>query len=374
MELINKIANIGVGQCGGNFVSSLEKLGHQAYYINTSLEDLESINTNPSNTYHIKGTKGMAKDIELALETICKDGLADTICFGIYNEFANSTIFNFYFSLQGGTGAPIGGILASTMSEMFPDKIVNVICVKGKNNEDIGLQANSIKSLERLLAMYDDGLINNIQILDNNSRDDKMQVNNDFASTMDRIIKFDSISSEGNLDQEELERLLTTRGIVTILEFEADDFANGLSEACDKSIYSEWLKDSQLQGLILNKRQDNDINRELIREIFGLPTYTHSTNWAEANNIIISVGAKFNKAIISNIKKNLNEMIEKKKRLETELIQQQNEVEDVEVDLSTIGMPRRNKPRTTQQETTSSTSRRRGVKSASAMIDKYRNM
>lgn len=373
MFLSEKIVNVGVGQCGNNFAKGFEKLGHQAYYINTSLEDLEAIGTSPSNTYHIKGTKGMAKNIDLSAETISKDGLADNICFAIHNEYANANIVNFYYSLQGGTGSIMGTILAGVMREMFPEKIINVTAVLGKSNEDIGLQANSLKALDMLVNMFNEGIIDGLQILDNNSRDDKMQVNNDFIATMDRIINFDHISENGNLDSEELETLLTAKGIRTIIEFEDDDFGNGLSKACEETVFAEWLKDSHLQGVILNKKQDNDINRELIRDVFGMPNYTHSTTWNESNNIIISIGNSFNNGIVNRIKKNLSEMLKKKAEIEKQTLQQQEPVNDLDVDLNSITSAT-NRRKTTVSNCTPTGTRRKGTRSASALIEKYRNL
>lgn len=341
--LKNDILFVGVGQCGGNITKELEKLGFNAYYINSSLEDLETIETDVSNKYHIPKTKGMAKDREYALEVLgTNDNLAN-ITNSVYENFSNCKIVYFVGSLGGGTGGTMSGIIAHDYADAFPEKVVNVVTVLPFSNEDMLIQANSIKSLEQIINSYNDGYITNVIILDNDKKDNKnaiMKMNYEFAQLMDSLISFDSISTVGNLDAEEMERILTCRGFMSAIEFNDESFDTGLTNATDRSIFADWVKSSSIQGYILNSEQDNETNKQLINEVFGIPKTTYYSVWDNINNIIFSLSEKFNENILSKLKKRYLEITEKRSQIEKEAQEQiQNDNNDnIEVDFSLVDM------------------------------------
>ncbi len=363
---------IGIGQGGSNIVRELEKEGFNAFYINSSLEDLDTIETNIKNKYHIDGMKGMAKNRQYAIEVITQDDTIDKICRKIYERYANATIYYFIYTLSGGTGGTMGGILAEAFSELYGEegKVANVVTVIPKSNEDLGMQGNAIQSLEQLKEAYNDGkgLITNIQLLDNNSRENKMDINRDFAITMSRLLNYDHITADGNLDENELEVLLTTPGFMTILEFANEDFGNGLSDAVNKSIYVEPLKNPKYDGMILNKKHKKDINIELVRDLFGYPTFTHDSVWDEETNILISSGTSFNNKVITELKKSYKDLMDKKAEAEKQSIE--NNEDDIEIDFSAMN---RFNTRTTQTSKTTSSSTK-GRRKSSSIRDKYMNL
>lgn len=370
--LVEKIVHVGIGQCGGNFVTELESLGeHNPFYVNTSLEDLDTLNTDRDNKYHIKGTKGMAKDRNLAMEVILSDNNAENVAYAVHDRYGMSHIVMVYYSLSGGTGGTMGNIVAETIGDLFPDKTVNVVAILPKYTEDVGLLANAIKSLEHLRKLQKDEVINQVYLLDNNSRDDIFSINKDFAVCFDRFVKFNEITKTGNLDEEEREKLLMEQGMAVILEFSDDDFANGIAKASDNTIHAEWLKDSKLHGVILNKKHDKEINKELIKDVLGMPLFTHQSVWSDESNILLSVGMSFNDNILIKMKKSASEQLEKKKRIEEE--SRQEAIEDVDFDASSIIM-NTNKKRSATSTNTGSNTRRRGERKASSVLDKYRNM
>ncbi len=366
--LIDKIAIIGVGQCGSNLTMELENLGFNSFYVNTSLEDLDTINTDRDNKFHIKG-KGMAKDRSLAMECIISDNNAENIADAIHNRYAMADILYICYSLSGGTGGTMGNVIAEVTSDLYQDKVVNVVAVLPKSSEDIGLQANAIESLKHLKTLQESGAIAQVHLLDNNSREDIFSINKDFAICLDRFVSFNEITKMGNLDEEERERLLIESGMAVILEFSDDDFANGLAQVSTNSIYSEWLKDPKLHGLILNKKQNKDINKELIKEVIGMPNYTHQSSWDEDSNVLFSVGMSFNDNILIKMKKDAQEMLDKKKELEEK--SKKEKMEDVDFNASDIIKSTSKRRRTT---TTVAEPRKRGERKASSALDKYRNM
>ena len=368
--LNDKIVCVGIGQCGSNFVSELEQVGFHAFYVNTSLEDLDLVDTPNSNKYHIKGTRGMAKDRNEALKCLLENNNANNICYAINDEYAMTDIVFMFYSLSGGTGGGMGNLLAGTMSELFPNKIINVVAVLPKFSDDIGMLANAIESLSQLKEIQKDGAINQVHLLTNQSREDIFSINDTFATAFDGFVNFDELDKMGNLDEEERERILTTHGMGVILDFSHEDFGNGLSEAIDTSIYSSWNKDPQLHGIILNRRQNKEINKLLVKDVLGAPLFTHQSTWNEDTNILLSVGMGFNDNVIIQLKQSLQLLMDKKSKIEKECVN--NDVmEDVTIDISSITSGLRPKTRPVNNNSRLS-SRRRTVETMSSILDKYK--
>ncbi|HCL4447293.1 TPA: hypothetical protein N2D16_002898 [Clostridium botulinum] len=376
MLLTERMVCVGVGQCGSNMVQELESLDFQAFYVNTSLEDLDTINTDIKNKYHIKNTKGMAKNQQMAKDIVLENNNADNISYAIHDQYAMAQIITFFYSLAGGTGGGMGTIIADNMGELFPDKTINVVAVLPKSTEDIGLQANAIESLQRLQEALENGFINQVHLLSNDSREDVFSINKDFAVCFDSFVNFNVINKEGNLDEEEKEKMFLEPGIGIILEFSDEDFGNGLASAFENSIYAEWLKNPRLHGLILNKKQNKDVNKEVIKDVLGMPVYTHQSIWDEDSNVLFAAGMSFNENIPNKMKIKAMELSEKKRKIEEEA--QKEKVETVEFDTSAItsASNKRRKPvtQTTQENNDTSIRRRRGERRASSVLDKYRNM
>lgn len=375
---------VGVGQCGGNIVQELEKLNFNCFYINTSLEDLDTINTDQDNKYHIPRSKGMAKDREYAISVLSSNDNLQIVTNKVYERYSNCKIVYYVASSGGGTGGTMSGIMAEDYAEAFPEKVVNVVAVLPSSNEDMLVQANAIKSLEQINNSYKNGFISNVHLLDNDKKDNKMQINHEFAHLMNSLVSFDNISKAGNLDAEEMERILTCQGYISAIQFKEDNFDVGLNNAYEKSIYADWLKSSSIQGYILNKNQNNDTNKQLINEVFGIPTTCYSTIWDNENNIIFSLCNKFNESILSKLKRTYKEIADKRARLEREAEQQSKAEADVaiDVDFSEINLrpnkrsqrtrPQQTSDNSTSQSTTRRTSRRR--EGVSNTLDRLRNL
>lgn len=374
MLLKERIACVGIGQCGSNMVTELEKLEFYPYYINTSLEDLDTINTDKKNKYHIKATKGMAKNRPMAQQCILSDNNAENIAYAINDQYAMADIIYLFYSLSGGTGGTMGNFIAEAMADIFPDKIINAVIIKGKSTEDVGLQANAIESLKHLKRLYDDKVITQIHLLDNDLREDIFSINKDFALCFDKFVSFDEITTEGNLDEEEKEKLLIEPGIAVMLEFENEDFANGLSNATETTFYTKWIKNPTLHGLILNSKQNANINLEVIKDVLGMPNYTHSSSWNNQSNVLFAVGMSFNESILNKLNKTALELAEKKKKVEEESIKNIEKDGEVTFDTTSILTNGSNKKGFTPQVQSNASRRRRGERNGSAALDKYRKM
>lgn len=374
MLLKERIVCVGIGQCGSNMVKELEKLDFNAFYVNTSLEDLDTILTDKKNKYHIKGTKGMAKNRQMATDCILNNNNAENVAYAINDQYSMADIIMFFYSFSGGTGGTMGNFIAEAMADIFRDKVINVVAIKGKSTEDVGLQANAIESLKHLKTLLEEGIVSQIHLLDNDLREDIFSINKDFALCFDKFVSFDEITTEGNLDEEEKEKLLIEHGMAVMLEFEDEDFANGLSNASENTLYANWIKNPTLHGLILNNKQNTEINKEIVKDVLGMPNYTHNSSWNDDCNLLFASGMGFNDTILTKLNKNALELLEKKKQMEEQSIKEVENSDELKFDTSTVlsNKSRRKSSLLSQAQVTPS--RRRGERNGSVALDKYRNM
>lgn len=352
------VAFIAIGQCAGNIVKELDDRGHQCFYINSSLDDLDAVEADLSKRYHINGEQGMAKDRKEAYNVINKDENADKIAEAIYKKYANADIYFFVCSASGGTGGGMTNSIISKTKEFYDDKVINLITVLPHKEEDMIMQYNAIDFFKEVMQNIEDGSVSNIQILDNNSMDfeKKLDLNVRFAEIMDKVLSFDGICKEGNLDEQEMKKTFSSVGVMAIHEIENNDFVDNLGKYEENSIYYKHGKDVNTHSLILSPENNTADGRGLIREVFGVPLETHYTLWDEDTNIIIPSGINF-KNVIDSVSHELSENYsmwqEKRKEINAKAMDKKEMV--INVDFSEIISERnqpREKPKTTVQSGT----------------------
>jgi len=338
------VSFVGTGQCGGNISQELEIYGNQCFYVNSSLDDLDTIDTDYNKKYCIDNVKGMAKDRDYANKVITSDENDEKIAEQIYKKNPNSHIYFFAFGESGGTGGAMTVPIMRKFHQFYPDKIVNAIVVNPHEDEDMMMQYNAYKCLEELKQCLKEGIVTNLQILDNNSKEfgEKLKINKEFAELFEEILSFNKITTEGNLDEEELERIFTVSGITIIHRLKNGDIVNNLNNFAEETIYAKFMKNPSVHGLILNKDQNKGVNRSIIKDVFGYPMVTHDTVWEEDYNIVISTGMSFDDEIINDLKKNYNTLLEKKKEVENN-IALKKEVENITIDDSILKSLNKNK-------------------------------
>lgn len=331
--LLDYCTFIGVGQAGGNVVRELDLNDIKTFFVNTSLEDLESLNhENSERLFHISGTKGMAKSRDLAKQIIETDSNHDIIAETIYKKYANSKIYFFVFSTAGGTGGGMTNSIMKAMKEMYPDKIINAVPILNHDDEDMIMQQNSIKCIKELKELYDEGMITNIQFLDNSKKDlnKKEQINKIFASLMTSLMTFENSTKSGNLDEQELEDIFSTKGILTIHELANKDVTKEIANIEKSSIYNRIFKNPTTQGLIVGSTVKDSPIKAMIRDSFGIAPIVHETVWEEEETIIISAGIDFSDTILPIVLKplydNYQSLKNKKKQIEEEMLKELNEV------------------------------------------------
>lgn len=331
--LLDYCTFIGVGQAGGNVVRELDLNDIKTFFVNTSLEDLDSLNhENSERLFHISGTQGMAKSRELAKQIIGSNENDDIIAETIYKRYANSKIYFFVFSTAGGTGGGMTNSIMKAMKEMYPDKIINAVPILNHDNEDMIMQQNSIQCVKELKELYDEGIVTNIQFIDNSKKDlnKKEQINKIFANLMTYLLNFENSTKAGNLDAQELEDIFSTRGILTMHELENKDLAQEIANIEKSSIYNRIFKNPTTQGIIFGSNTQNTPIKEMIRDSFGVAPIVHETICEEEETIIISAGVDFSDTILPIVLKplydNYQTLKKKKKEIEDEMLKELNEI------------------------------------------------
>lgn len=334
-------AFIGVGQCGGNIVSEFELNDFDCFYVNTSLEDLETVGDNSKgNQFHIRNTKGMAKDRVMAFNTITSNecATADLIAESVYKKYANPKMYYFVTGASGGTGGGMTNTIIKSFKEMYPEKIINVIVVLPHTDEDMIMQSNAIEYLRDLRIMYKQGIVTNIQMLDNGKKDlnKKSSINKTISSLMNTVMSFQSLDSNGNLDEQELENIFATRGITVMHEFTNKDFQDEAGKVDENSIYNKIFKSATMQGFIFNKEHNSVNTKRIIQDSFGIAPITHETSWEDEETIVISAGVDFTKDILNAISKPIHTnyivLKERKEQLESEFKNQISENGSFDID------------------------------------------
>jgi len=204
----NNIGFIAVGQGGGNIGSLLEERGYNVLFINTSREDLETLNE-AKHTYHIKGGEGCNKDRDKAKDLIFED--FEAISEQIEQKLPEEYIY-IIFSSGGGTGSGSSPMLVDLLIQ-HTNKKVGAITILPSSSESMKAFINSYECFKEL-----EGIENACAtfILDNN-RADKFTINRDFVELFDSFIDIPQHKNmRGNIDVAEIKELLSTRGAAII--------------------------------------------------------------------------------------------------------------------------------------------------------------
>lgn len=316
-NLKDKIVMIGTGQCGNQITYQFDLLNYNTFYVNSSVTDFPK-GIEDDRKFLINGAKGCAKNRQKAIDY----GVSsfDEILERINTRFPLANIYFFMASLGGGTGAGLTPLLLDVASTQNPDKKYCVVLVLPHDDESLLSQDNAKETLKQIIDIQDK--LYSIHLLSNNKRKDFLDINKEFSMLLDGIIDHKSHSEKGNIDDEEIEQLITDPGFSVILEFEDDNFNIGLVKSIENSIYADWNGDSHYLGMILNDFNDkNEVLKEVENE-FGVPL-TDFTTFTDESNKIVATGMNFNKTIFKNINNIIKEKLQKKQNM-----QEQNENDD----------------------------------------------
>lgn len=296
MLLKERFLFVGVGQAGGNIANELEKRGFYAAYINTSSEDLSTLETNPQNTFHVPTTSGCSKNKEKSRLYVKKhhDGMLNHI----RRNFPNQDIVFFVFSSSGGTGAGIAPVLLDILSSEDESKKYGAVMVMPHERE-------SIKCLENALFTYSELTeIENLRsvFLIDNAKGDKLELNKSFARLFDKFVVSNNPNARGNIDADEIETLFTSKGVSTILPVcEAADGTLSLQD----NVLIDYNMGCGNVGLYCVDEHIKEEIIDLVNEEFGTPD-DYFIGYSDKTNMVMVTEMNYPDAMVETFENIIN--------------------------------------------------------------------
>ncbi|MEZ3501939.1 MAG: hypothetical protein K1W25_00550 [Lachnospiraceae bacterium] len=213
----NKIAFIAVGQAGGNIGQLFERRGYTVLYINTSQEDLDTLEK-AKFKYHIPGGEGCNKDRHKAKQLIIDD--FDHIAGEIESKLRSDLIF-VIFASGGGTGSGAGPMLMDLL--IGEGRCVGAVTVIPSREESVKSHINSYECFSELTQIAGTSAC---FILDN-ERGEKLSLNISFAKDFCSFLEIPEKhkSMKGNVDRAEIEETLKAHGMAVVVRRKARESA-----------------------------------------------------------------------------------------------------------------------------------------------------
>ena len=255
----NKIGFIAVGQAGGNIGSKLEAVGYDVLFLNTSDEDLSTLETKFK--YHIKGGEGCNKDRNKAKELVIGDfeSIAKEIV-----EKVNKDFIYVIFSSGGGTGSGASPMLIDVLIQHM-DKAVGAITIIPGENEPLKTHINAYECFREIEGI--DGMASTI-VLDNNACENKFSINKSFVDSLQGLMDMPNYKDiRGNIDKAEVMELISARGMLVVTQTDKTEAnLSNIVEGIKKNIYAPIESDKVIKYLGLLAAKPVDIS-ELKKEV-----------------------------------------------------------------------------------------------------------
>lgn len=311
----DRIAFIGIGQAGGNIANEFRSLGYTSFFINTSIEDLNTIEADVRFKYHIPTAQGCNKDRDKAKQ-YTKD-YYEIISNQIATKFGNITKFFFCFSMGGGTGSGISPLLINSLSKKKKNITFNAICILPASDESAKIKFNAINCYKELKSIP---FLSNIYFIDNNTYGGKNDINifpkttklesinKQIALRIDDVLSMCNADTRGIIDTEEIEELLKVNGNVLIADIK------------DGSIFIDDIFPTTKIGcqyIAYSLKNENDYIKEKVEETFGKPLDDYK-GYNNSSSFVAVFGLPLPEEKISNLADVYEKDIEKISTFEEE--------------------------------------------------------
>ena len=318
-----KIGFIGLGQCGSNIAEIAELYSYRTAVCNTSPEDLEAIEL-IKNKVLLGSNGGAGKDRRLAKKD-AKENYTKVV--NLINEkFQGIEMVYFIFSAGGGTGSGMSPMMIDVVRRLIPKKKFGCITILPTKEESPVAQINALECLKEITRLeIPSFIVDNEKMLSSGkftSRKDLFDKVNDYIiNCFNLILNTNRIPSKyGNLDQQDIIKLLSTPGcsvIATADISEKERKANGFSfgkkvmASWDSSYFAplEYDKNIVRTGYIYEIKDDtsNIVNYKEIEREAGKPIETfegyYSSKDSDETVISIITGLSYPVKRINEIKK-----------------------------------------------------------------------
>ena len=276
-----QIGILGLGQCGGNIASLLESKGYTSVYVNTSTEDLNSIRG--VHKIHIPHSEGAAKNRKKVLE-LATDSFADII--QNITDILTQKYILVIFSASGGTGSGLSTPTLRYLSQI--GKIcIPVIVIPDESKEYAKSSENAFNLFAEIMNIQNLGAT----FLLDNSREDKLTINQRFVSEFDAFVNINNSSILGNMDVAERKQMLSCPGVAVLSKLsKAKSSASEVVESLHGGIYVEI--ESKSAKYLAISRSNKSLSIESIVKDIG-PVYDVFLGISEATTVTMISGLQW---------------------------------------------------------------------------------
>ena len=204
-----KISFVAVGQAAGNIGRLFEQKGFSVIYVNTSQEDLDTLEK-AKFKYHIPQGEGCNKDRRKAKQLVIDD--FDNIAAEIESKVKADMIF-VIFASGGGTGSGAGPMLIDLLID--EGKTVGAITIIPAPDESPKSHMNSYECFSELTKIAGTG---SCFIIDNENGE-KLELNAAFVDSLAAFLEIPEKhkSIKGNIDKAEIMETLKAHGVSVVV-------------------------------------------------------------------------------------------------------------------------------------------------------------
>lgn len=265
-----KCGILAIGAGGGNVATPFYKAGYPSLFVNSARLDLDSLTeVDETYKYHIPGGEGCNKDRKKSKELFRKD--IDNIINEIKEKLSGIEYLFIIGSAGGGTAS---GVLASmkrvAMNELGLKACIIVTILPNTKTESVKALINAYETLAEIEQLEEAGMT---IILDNNKNANKMRINEMFFCYLDALLTNNSSSVLGNVDNAEVEEMISTTGMAIISKLGKDKSdTQQLISTFHNNIYAPLEDDKVIKYMgLINVGNGKDIQIEDLYSEIGTP-------------------------------------------------------------------------------------------------------
>jgi len=282
-----KCGILAIGAGGGNIGTSFYKAGYPSLFINSAKLDLDSLSeVDEKYKYHIPGGEGCNKDRKKSKELFRKD--IDNIINEIKEKLSGIEYLFIIGSAGGGTAS---GVLASmkrvAMNELGLKACIIVTILPNTKTESVKALINAYETMAEIEQLDEAGMT---IILDNDKNANKIRINEMFFCYLDALLTNDSSSVLGNVDNAEIEEMISTPGMAIISKLGKDKSdIQQLISTFRNNIYAPLEDDKVIKYIgLINIGNGRDIQIEDIYSEVGTPLDTFIGFEADATICVLT--------------------------------------------------------------------------------------
>lgn len=307
---------IAVGEAGGRIVNEILKKDKRyvGLFLNSNFNDLKDLE-NAKNVYTMANSSGTGKNRTKSKLLFSENRHS------IYDEilkFHSAQVYHIVFSMGGGTGGGLVPSLIMGMKLMNIHKPINVTCVLPSYSDNKRYRKNAIECWNELTQLDN---INAIHLLDNSKRDNKEQINKEYAEMFDVFMnmpKFDA-AEDSTVDAEEIGIIGLCKGSTVFYNLPKGEknAKMGLAKAIQNSIFADLCEENEACQYLAITTKPNEYDQKDIENLFNVNEYSVNS-FNDNHNLVVASGFKPQRTIIEMLDTSLKEEIINKNTLPIE--------------------------------------------------------